>query len=75
MYCDNKSTICLSKNPEFHSRTKHIDIRYHFIKEKITEKIIKIEYIPTDQMLADILTKALPRIKHYKALESFKIQN
>jgi hypothetical protein len=75
MYCDNKSTICLSKNPEFHSRTKHIDIRYHFIKEKITEKIIKIEYIPTDQMLADILTKALPRIKHYKALESLKIQN
>jgi hypothetical protein len=75
MYCDNKSTICLSKNPEFHSRTKHIDIRYHFIKEKITKKIIKIEYIPTDQMLADILTNALPRIKHYKALESLKIQN
>jgi hypothetical protein len=38
IFCDNKSTICLTKNPEFHARTKHIDIRHHFIKEKINEK-------------------------------------
>ena len=44
MFCDNKSTICLTKNPEFHSRSKHIDIRYHFIKDKIKENKIKIEW-------------------------------
>ncbi len=44
IFCDNKSTICLTKNPEFHAGTKHIDIRNHFIKDKINEKLIKVEY-------------------------------
>ncbi len=75
MFCDNKSTICLTKNPEFHSRSKHIDIRYHFIKEKIKEKKINIEYISTEDMLADIFTKAVPRIKHYKAIELLSLKD
>jgi hypothetical protein len=75
MMCDNKSTICLSKNPEFHSRSKHIDIKYHFIKEKISDKTINIEYISTDDMIADIFTKAVSRIKHYKALEQLTMKN
>jgi hypothetical protein len=69
MMCDNKSTICLSKNHEFHSRSKHIDIKYHFIKKKISDKTINIEYISTDDMIADIFTIAVSRVKHYKALE------
>jgi hypothetical protein len=73
--CDNKSTICLSKNPEFHSRSKHIDIKYHFIKEKINDKTINIEFVSTDDMIADILTKAVSRIKHYKALEQLSMNN
>jgi hypothetical protein len=73
--CDNKSTICLSKNPEFHSRSKHIDIKYHFIKEKINDKTINIEFVSTDDMIADILTKAVSRIKHYKALEQLSMKN
>ena len=69
LFCDNKSTIYLSKNPEFHSRTKHIDIRHHYIRETINNNSIKIIYISTDEMPADILTKALPKIKHDKCLK------
>jgi hypothetical protein len=65
----------LTKNPEFHARTKHIDIRHHFIKEKINEKLIKFEYVSTEDMLADIFTKAVPRIKHYRALELLALKN
>ena len=50
MYCDNKSTICLSNNPEYHKITKHIDVRYNksnFIRDLIEDKIIRIEHIST----------------------------
>jgi transposase InsO family protein len=58
--CDNQSAIQISKNPVFHQRTKHIDIRYHFIREKIQEMKIKLYYLPTELMIADLLTKPLP---------------
>jgi len=58
---DNQSTIKLIKNPEFHSRTKHIDVRYHFIREKLIEHEIDVKYIPSKNQLADIFTKGLPR--------------
>jgi len=64
---DNQSVIRLIKNPEFHKRTKHIDIRFHFIREKFENGEINISYIHTSNQLADILTKALPRdtfLKH-----------
>ena len=57
--CDNKSTICLSKNLVLHSRTKHIGIRYHFLKEHVTNKNIMLDYVCTDEQLADIFTKPL----------------
>lgn len=60
LYIDNQSAIRLVKNPEFHKRTKHIDIRYHFIREKVTEGKLVVEYVPTELQRADILTKALP---------------
>ncbi|CAF0879189.1 unnamed protein product [Brachionus calyciflorus] len=47
IFGDNKSTICLTKNLEFHSRSKHIDIRYHFVREKINERLLDIGYLPT----------------------------
>ena len=74
VFCDNKSTICLSNNPEFHSRTKHIDIRFHYVRETIDTHSITIEHIPTENNLADILTKGLPRIKHYKLIDSIGIR-
>ena len=58
--CDNQSAISLTKNPIQHSRTKHIDIRYHFIKERVEEGQLKLEFVPTKEQLADILTKPLP---------------
>ena len=59
LYCDNTSAINISKNPVQHSRTKHIDIRHHFIRELVEEGVIVLEHISTEKQLADILTKPL----------------
>ena len=64
IYCDNQSCIKLTENPVFHDRSKHIEIKYHFIKDCVQKGAVKLEYIPTDEQVADILTKALPRGKH-----------
>jgi hypothetical protein len=59
---DNQSAIALANSEgQFHARTKHIDIRYHFIKFAVQNGTI---FCPTDNMIADILTKPLPLIKH-----------
>ena len=60
---DNQGVIALAKDNKFHSRTKHIDLRYHFIREAVEEGKIKMEYVPTSKNVADIFTKALPRPK------------
>ena len=56
---DNQSAIALSKNPVFHDRSKHIDIRYHYIRECVEENRVQLQSIGTLEQLADILTKAL----------------
>nr|GEU97402.1 retrovirus-related Pol polyprotein from transposon TNT 1-94 [Tanacetum cinerariifolium] len=60
IYCDSKSAIAISCNPVQHSRTKHIVVRYHFIKEHVEKGTIELYFVKTDYQLADILTKALP---------------
>nr|GEX53314.1 retrovirus-related Pol polyprotein from transposon TNT 1-94 [Tanacetum cinerariifolium] len=60
MYCDSKATIAISCNPIQHSRTKHIDVRYHFIKEKVEKGIVELFFVKTKYQLADLFTKALP---------------
>nr|GFA07493.1 retrovirus-related Pol polyprotein from transposon TNT 1-94 [Tanacetum cinerariifolium] len=60
MYCDSKAAIAISCNPVQHSRTKHIDVRYHFIKEKVEKGIVELFFIGTEFQLADLFTKALP---------------
>ncbi|GJX78949.1 hypothetical protein Tco_0327098 [Tanacetum coccineum] len=57
--CDNKGAIDLSKNPVLHSRTKHIEIRYHFIRDNVQKGKISIEKISFEDNIADILTKPL----------------
>ncbi|KAL6334010.1 hypothetical protein AAG906_000061 [Vitis piasezkii] len=57
--CDNTSAINISKNPILHSRTKHIDIRHHFIRDLVEDKVVSLEYVPTEGQIADILTKPL----------------
>nr|GEW23904.1 reverse transcriptase domain-containing protein [Tanacetum cinerariifolium] len=59
IYCDSKSVIAISCNPVQHSRTKHIDVHYHFIKEHIEKGTIELYFVKTDYELADIFTKAL----------------
>lgn len=54
LHCDNTSAINIAKNPVQHFRTKHIDIRHHFIRELVEDGDIKLHYIPTDKQLADI---------------------
>jgi len=63
---DNQGCIELSKNAESHQRTKHIDIQYHFIRDNVNNKFIKLIYCPTESMTADILTKPLPREQFFK---------
>nr|GFA31367.1 putative ribonuclease H-like domain-containing protein [Tanacetum cinerariifolium] len=60
IYCDSKSAIAISCNPVQHSRTKHIGVRYHFIKEHVEKGRIELYFVKTDYQLADIFTKALP---------------
>ena len=63
VYCDNSNAIDISKNPIQHSRTKHIEIRYHFIRDLVERKVVVLEYIPTDRQNANIFTKPLNRSK------------
>ena len=58
---DNQGAIGIAKNPIQHARTKHIDIRYHYVREALQQGIICLSYCPTDKQLADLLTKGLPR--------------
>ena len=63
IYADNQGSMALAKNPESHNGTKHISIHHHFVRKKVTSEEIVLEYLPTGDMLADLLTKALPREK------------
>jgi hypothetical protein len=60
---DNKSAISLMKNPVDHDRSKHIDLRFHFIRECVEDKKIHVEFTSSETQLADILTKSLGRVK------------
>jgi hypothetical protein len=64
IHCDIQSCIKLSKNPVFHDWSKHIEIRYHFIHDWVQRGVVQLQYVSTDDQVADILIKALPRGKH-----------
>jgi hypothetical protein len=65
IYTDSQSSIALTENPVNHARSEHIDIQYHFVRQKLEEGVIETEYLPTGEMVADMLTKPLsgPRIQ------------
>nr|GEV92553.1 Gag-Pol polyprotein [Tanacetum cinerariifolium] len=63
MYCDSKAAIAISCNPVQHSHTKHINVRCHFIKEKVEKGIVELFFVGTEYQLADLFTKALPEEK------------
>jgi len=73
--CDNQGAMKLAHNPLFHKRTKHIDVRYHFIRSIIEEGKIDLFYVPTENMTADVLTKALCYPKHSKFREGMGLKS
>jgi hypothetical protein len=60
VHCDNQSCIKLTENTVFHDRSKHIDMKYHYIQGLVQRKTVKLQYIATSEQVADILTKPLP---------------
>lgn len=75
IYSDSQSALKLSNNYQSHQRSKHIDVRYHFIREVIVNEIIETRYLSTANMPADLLTKGLPGVKHYKFMKDLGIVN
>nr|GFA88117.1 retrovirus-related Pol polyprotein from transposon TNT 1-94 [Tanacetum cinerariifolium] len=63
IYCDSKSAIAISCNPVQHARTKHIDVRYHFIKDHVEKGTIELYFVGTEYELADLFTKSLPEAR------------
>ena len=59
LWCDNVSALALASNPIFHARTKHIEVDYHYIREKVLSKELKVHFISTLDQIADIFTKAI----------------
>jgi hypothetical protein len=71
---DNQSTMTIAMNPVHHHRVKHMDIRSHFIRDHIEKRHIQLKYCPTTEMVADILTKALPTSQHNKLMVGLGLQ-
>jgi transposase InsO family protein len=69
IFADNKSAIALATNPVYHGRSRHIDIQYHYTREKVNDDTVQLLYLPTVEMVADGLTKALDQIKHRRFLD------
>jgi hypothetical protein len=72
---DNQGCIALTKNPAYHSRTKHIDIRHHFIRDSVEVGDIELQYCATNDMVADVLTKALARDKHEQHTDTLGVRH
>ena len=66
LFEDNQSAISMSKNPQFHGRSKHISIKYHFIRDQVEKGIVELKYCPTKEMVADMMTKGLPKEQFVK---------
>lgn len=74
LYIDNNSALKLTRNPEYHNKSKHIDVKHHFIREKVEEGAIDTQRVATKDNLADLLTKPLPRDSHQDQVERLNMK-
>ena len=63
IHCDNQSCVNLSENSVFHDKSKHIEIKYRYIRDMVQRGAVKLQYVATDEQIADVLTKPLARVK------------
>jgi hypothetical protein len=63
IHCDNQSCVKLSENPVFHDKSKHIEIKYHYIRDMVQRKAIHVQYLSTHEQVADVFTKPLAKTK------------
>jgi hypothetical protein len=75
VFNDNQGAGKLTENSVYHARSKHIDVRYHFIRDAVKKHPIKILYLPTEEMIADVLTKALPKENHDRCILGLGLQS
>lgn len=75
VYNDNLSALKLAENSTFHGRSKHIDVRYHFIRDALKGRLLKMEHLPTEEMPADMLTKGLSRAKHVSCIQMLGLES
>lgn len=74
LYCDNKSVIAIAKNLVYHSRTRHIAIKHHFIRKAIDEGEVELQFNRSYEQVADIFTKALPKEIFHQLREALEVQ-
>jgi len=70
LYTDNQAAESITKHEPEYQRSKHINVRYHFVRDHFGKETFSIKHIPGDQQIADILIKPLPRIKHYRIVQA-----
>jgi hypothetical protein len=63
IHCDNQSCVKFSENPVFHDKSKHIEIKYHYIRDMVQRKAVHVQYLPTHEQIADIFTQLLAKTK------------
>ena len=72
---DNQSAITITCNPEFHNHSKHIEIRHHFLRQKLDEEELDLEFVPTGDQVADVLMKGLVQEKHDRFAEAMGVHH
>jgi Reverse transcriptase (RNA-dependent DNA polymerase) len=74
LYIDNQSALSVAKNPEHHGRMKHLDLRFYWLRDEVDKGVINVVHLPTDEMPADVLTKALGRVKVGEMVDMLGLQ-
>ena len=72
---DNQGAMALAKNPNHHQRSKHIDVRYHYVRRQVAKRVIRLDYVATTDQAADQLTKPLSKVQHDRCLAAMGIRS